>query len=395
MRVVYFSHSDGVYGAPKSLIDLIEQLRKEYKDYYPIVVTSKKNELNNYCDSHGIENYNVYYTDCIYGFEKQRELKQVIHDVRVYVKMNFRYHMVNRFSEKKISKLIDFTSVDLIHSNVSTIDMGYYISKKYNIPHVWHVREYGKSESYSFLPYSRRYYDELASASRLIYISRYVEDNWKYYIPNKEKATVVYDVVKKVAYKKTRAKSDKVNVLFSGSSTPAKGIIDLVDAISQIRAQKSDLKIQVDVYGDYNNEFGRKIKKRVAQNSLDNVISFKGFDSSLTDKMTEYDIGIVGSRSEAFGRITIEYMSAGLFIIATDSGANPELLEMLESKKMYRFGEPGELAQQLINTVEDTVDWDSIRKKTHQRAMEINNSAQLASQMMKIYSNSIGGITLR
>ena len=63
--------------------------------------------------------------------------------------------------------------------------MGYYISKKYNIPHVWHVREYGKSESYSFLPYSRRYYDELASASRLIYISRYVEDNWKYYIPNR------------------------------------------------------------------------------------------------------------------------------------------------------------------------------------------------------------------
>ena len=392
MKVVYFSHSDGIYGAPKSLIDLIEQLKKECRDFYPIVVTSKKNALNSYCQKHGIENYSVYYTDCLYGYEKNRTLKQIIHDMRVYIKMNFRYHTLNQLAINKICKLIDFTDVDLIHTNVSTIDIGFFISQKYGIPHIWHIREYGKSGSYSFLPYSRMYYQRIISANYVIYISKYVKNNWECCFLNKEKAMVVYDVVKKVNFNSNRVDSNKIRILFSGSSTPAKGIMDLINAINLVVTQKNNLIISVDIYGDYNDEFGKEVKKLVSQYALEKVITFKGFDSGLTDKMTEYDIGVIGSRSEAFGRITIEYMSAGLYIVATNSGANPELLETLKFKKMYQFGNSMELAERLIDIIESVSDWNDIRVNAYEGALRINDSSRLARVMMEMYYDSIRGV---
>ena len=42
--------------------------------------------------------------------------------------------------------------------------------------------------------------------------------------------------------------------------------------------------------------------------------------------MCDYDIGVVNSRCEAMGRVTIEYMMAGLCVLASNTGANTEML---------------------------------------------------------------------
>ena len=36
MRVVYFSHSDGVYGAPKSLIDFLHKIGASISFFYEV-----------------------------------------------------------------------------------------------------------------------------------------------------------------------------------------------------------------------------------------------------------------------------------------------------------------------------------------------------------------------
>ena len=51
-----------------------------------------------------------------------------------------RYILGLHLAIHKIEKSIDFSTVDIIHSNLKIIDIVTILAKKYNIPHIWHIR---------------------------------------------------------------------------------------------------------------------------------------------------------------------------------------------------------------------------------------------------------------
>ena len=50
-------------------------------------------------------------------------------------------------------------------------------------------------------------------------------------------------------------------------------------------------------------------------------------------------IAVVASKSEAFGRVTIEAMLGGLVVVATDAGANSELIDNGKTGYLYPSGD--------------------------------------------------------
>ena len=56
MKVLYITDRDDKFGAPKSMIEMILNLRKKY-NIEPIVITSVKNNINKICTENKIENY--------------------------------------------------------------------------------------------------------------------------------------------------------------------------------------------------------------------------------------------------------------------------------------------------------------------------------------------------
>lgn len=46
---------------------------------------------------------------------------------------------------KKIGKIIDFNTVDIIHSNLSRDLLGAKLSSIYKVPHIWYIQEMYKS----------------------------------------------------------------------------------------------------------------------------------------------------------------------------------------------------------------------------------------------------------
>ena len=58
-------------------------------------------------------------------------------------------------------------------------------------------------------------------------------------------------------------------------------------------------------------------------------------------------MGLTCSRSEGFGRVTAEYMHAGLAVIASDTGANPELVENGINGFLYRNGDVVDLSKRI------------------------------------------------
>ena len=51
--------------------------------------------------------------------------------------------IVNHQATRQVEQLCKQIHPDIIHTNVSVIDIGYRAAQHLRIPHVWHIREYG------------------------------------------------------------------------------------------------------------------------------------------------------------------------------------------------------------------------------------------------------------
>ena len=67
----------------------------------------------------------------------------------------------------------------------------------------------------------------------------------------------------------------------------------------------------------------------------------------MRELLNEYDAGVICSKSEGFGRVTVEYMFSSLYIIASDTGANLEILDNGNCGRLYKKGNIESLKNEL------------------------------------------------
>ena len=56
----------------------------------------------------------------------------------------------------------------------------------------------------------------------------------------------------------------------------------------------------------------------------------------------------MASKSEAFGRVTIEYMMANIAVIASNTGANPELIDNQKNGLLYNYNDYEDLKNKIV-----------------------------------------------
>ena len=136
MKVLFISAGDYKYGAPKAMFELFVTLKKEYS-VEPVLLTKKRNELNHKCDLLGIENYAFWSRDIMAGSAYQNPIFNMMKHCVKYL-----LYLWGGITQKRVERIgIDFASIDIIHTNLNRNDIGVWISQKYKIPHVWHLRE--------------------------------------------------------------------------------------------------------------------------------------------------------------------------------------------------------------------------------------------------------------
>lgn len=136
MKVLYITDADDKYGASKSLEEMILNMKKKY-DVHPIVLTSRKNGVNLFCDKNGIENYVTHHQKYKYVVTRN-----FLNDSIKFFPRYLRYIFGNLIALKKIKKYINMNEIDFIHTNISAIDFGCLLAKKYKKKHIMHLREF-------------------------------------------------------------------------------------------------------------------------------------------------------------------------------------------------------------------------------------------------------------
>ena len=325
-KLLYIVEADLSSGSGQCAVELI-RLLKGQTEFEPIVITQHHNDLNIECDKLSVENYSTHYArTCSRGMGLLGWLIALLCRP-----------LLNFFSFKKLKKKINFNSIYLIHSNTSAVDFGAYLYRKLHIPHIWHVREF-LIFNHMLNPIVHNLPQYIVHNSSCIIT---VSNQLNKFLQNKTKCPnikTIYDGICNT-YEKTKSQpptySNKLRLACVGNLTPLKGQDTLLKALSLLPAHILG-NISIDFFGQCANDFEQQLKEIIHKNSLDSIVSFKGFSKDISNILPNYDIGIQPSHTEGFSRVTVEYMLAGLCIIGNGDTAIQELIEDGKTGFLYK-----------------------------------------------------------
>lgn len=362
MKVLYFMNHVDQGGAALALYDLIFEIKKQ-PQITPVVITGKKNELNKMLSDLGVENYSASFKNFTSSYKEPAKLYKKI--------LLIRYLIGKYLAIRQIEKKIDFSTVDIIHSNLNRIDIGAILAKKHGIPHVWHIREHADGSDFKLISIKDNPISYMNSfESYYVYISHSVNRVWNNKGLSKTKEVVIYDGIREELYTPlTNKKNSKLRMIFLGGYAKSKGQEQLIDALSAIPENLKN-KFEVYFYGNGDRKYINFLQMKINQNGLSDSMKLNPYKDDVWKSVPDFDIGLTCSSNEGFGRITVEYMMSGLCPIASNGGATPEIVKHGETGILYEVLNIEELKNSILWALENR---DAIAKMGLEAARYANN----------------------
>lgn len=384
IKVLFISHDDpGMGGAPKSLIELIKKLMLNY-NIVPIVIVHSTDKVYEFCKNNGIECYVTHHRNTALGFKNKptdwfkypvKLIRQLYDEKRAYLYLN---------------KKIDFKKIDLIHSNVSVTGLGIEICKHYAIPHIMHLRESPTIIDQYLFSHKRYIHYINHYVTKFIAISDYTKLGWEKAGLPSYKIDKIYNGLDLLPQKSHTILSDsKIRLVVVGTIQRQKGQFDIIKAV-KLLPMKYKNNITVDIIGTGKEDYVNCLKSFTKKNKLYNI-HFLGYKSNIKELLNKYDIGIMASPAEAFGRTTVEYMANGLGVIGAQGGATPELIENRVTGLLFEPNNPLSLEQAIEYIFLHRKSMCSYAKKAQEKAYTVftsqNNSYHIYQEYIKILRN--------
>lgn len=130
---------------------------------------------------------------------------------------------------------------------------------------------------------------------------------------------------------------------------PVKGIDVLVRAAQQLCERYSHVRFVVAGEGDQRSE----LEKMICDAGLQKCFQLPGQVADVPGFLSTIDIAVLPSRAEGMANAVLEFMAAGRPVVATDVGANRELLDQGRCGLLVPRENPDVLANALARVVSD------------------------------------------
>lgn len=344
MRVLYILDPATVGGATNAFLTLIRELIN--KGVEPIVCMSRDGEgVSKELRSLNVPVYEIGHDEMITKLDKGNGWKSVKRNTKKFVK--YVWHDIKAI--KQIKKELDLKEIDVIHTNSSRSDVGFYLNMFYRIPHLVHLRESDnvvRPLNPLYVPIYNRF------ADKFVCVSESVRDYWTAKGIKKSKTCVVYDGIYYQDINESGVETkmnNELKVIMTGAISELKGQDLSIKALGMIPKEIRRC-IHVDYYG-WTNDYYLNLLKNLAKQVgvLDNV-SFMGKTSreNVHKLLGNYQLGLMCSKTEGFGLVTAEYMFAKLGVIASDAGASPELIKNGKTGLVFKSGDAESLKDAIV-----------------------------------------------
>ncbi len=233
----------------------------------------------------------------------------------------------NNRAEKVITRILKEHRVDIVHTNVGLVNVGFRASRNLGLPHVYHLREYGEKDfGARYFPRWKSFYRQLeADGSYTISITRDIQAYHQQ--QGKPTAAVIYNAICAEKDNMPLDAGPKDFFLFAGRLQPAKGVDSMLEAYS-LYASKTSQPLQLRIAGGFaDSVYVEKLKSFVVSHKLQSSVEFLGECHNVEELMRGARATIIPSPHEAFGRVMPEAMFQGSLCIGRNTSGTKEQLD--------------------------------------------------------------------
>ena len=263
----------------------------------------------------------------------------------------------NRLAVIKMSDLIKDINPLACVTNTITNPWLAYAAALTQTQHLWIIREFGDTDhGLTFCMQKNQLVKAIDQLSSQIFTSsealkRHYQELIDEHSPQ---IKVVYPVVKVKNQDKpqqSRQPIDTINIVCVGNISSGKGQMDAVKAVEVLLKNRKNIKLTL-IGGPANREYYDELKEYVYNNNLTKNIIFAGYSNSPEKYVSKADLSLVCSRTEAFGRVTIESVLQKTAVIGTRSAGTADILKSYSDDILYTPGDSTELAHKISNLID-------------------------------------------
>jgi glycosyltransferase involved in cell wall biosynthesis len=332
MRISFFTHYTELYGANRSLLDLIGGLA-------PLGVRAHV-----ICPHQG---------DLVEELGRRR-IPTAVLPFEWWVSLRRTPRSCAERAEKNARNLAPIVDqlvrwrTHVVYSNSSVIDIGSAAAAKLGRPHVWHVREFG-AKDYDLVPDAgvRAFRRGILSADAAVFVSRALK---RHFVgaADPPRTHVIYNGVAREAEfdeRRRRAASlrrrrQPFTFALVGRFRASKGQADAIRAFATVARRFPQVRLILvgDAGGTGEQTYYDDCRSLAVKSDVADRVEFWGYVSDPEQAFLAADAVLMCSRNEAMGRVTAEAMSACRPVIGFDSGGTSELIEPERTGLLYSGG---------------------------------------------------------
>lgn len=181
-------------------------------------------------------------------------------------------------------------------------------------------------------------------------------------------------------------------LLFVGTIYPLKGLLQLVEALSVVRAQfglMARLRVIGSTGGNPRNEaYFKQVRRRVGELGLEACVDFCGVRSAagVAAALTESAALVLPSFQENAPMCVAEAMAAGVPVIATRVGGVPNIVDDGVTGLLVTPGRTAELARAICQILSDTSLRLRLAEAARVRALERHTPGRVAEKTRTVYA---------
>lgn len=143
--------------------------------------------------------------------------------------------------------------------------------------------------------------------------------------------------------------ADEIGIVFVANLIPYKGHADLIAAFARASEKRPNLKLFL---VGQDRGIGPALMEGARQLGIESKVHQLGQQSDVPSLLAGMDIGVIASHEEGFSNALMEKLAAGLPVVATDVGGNPEAISGMPGCALVKARDPDDLARGLVAVID-------------------------------------------
>lgn len=382
--VLYITHYSALLGANRSLLAILRSRKKSEKS--DLVVVPQDGELTELLMAEGIA-YMVLAVPLWFHIPSNRTsvVLKITRRCLNFLTLAKKWWQ-RRKSIQELAKM--GANFDLIHTNSVLIDLGYWLSLRVNVPHVWHIREFADLDYHFRCDVS----DEdrkrrLQSADQLVLVGSELSNHFD--IEPGDRVTVLRNGVidsAKAAQLKWSEDRAHLSLVIVGYLSQTKGQDIALKAFAKIKEIFPGASLTIVGAGE--EAFRESLERLVVESGLEDVF-FTGSVSDTSKYYLQSKYTLMCSKNEAMGRVTPEAMVHGSVVVGFKNGGTAEMITDGRNGVLYE-GDELQIVERIVALESDSVRYESIRKIAREDALAMYTNEAYTRRIEELYSK-VGG----